>query len=218
MMGMSSFKMIALLLLGFFILWGNNPSFSEEPMNELDIRVSRFLNDTRNTWSAWNVPYEDGKILYDLVLKRNFKNILEIGTSTGHSTIWLAWAASKTGGRVTTIEIDRGRFEEAMNNFKKAGVAPYIQAYLGDAHVLAPKQPGSFDFIFCDADKDWYVQYFIDLKKKISPGGCFAAHNVLWSRDPNIRKFLNQVQKDSDFRTTILKGSGEGISLSCRIQ
>jgi caffeoyl-CoA O-methyltransferase len=184
----------------------------------LDLRISRFLNDSRNTWSAWNVPYEDGKILYDLVLKGNYKNIMEIGTSTGHSTIWLAWAASKTGGRVTTIEIDRGRFEEALNNFKKAGVAPYIQAHLGDAHVLVPKQPGGFDFIFCDADKDWYIQYFIDLKKKISPGGCFAAHNVLWSHDPHIRQFLDHVQKDSEFRTTILKGSGEGFSLSCRVK
>jgi caffeoyl-CoA O-methyltransferase len=215
---MLSVKIIIILLLTGLIFFGNNPSLSAEPMSELDLRVSRFLNDPRNNWSDWNVPYEDGKILYDLVLKGNYKNILEIGTSTGHSTIWLAWAASKTGGRVTTIEIDQGRYEKALANFKKAGLSSLIQASLADAHKMVPVLRGSYDFIFCDADKDWYVQYFMLVRNKIAPGGCFAAHNVLWSHDPHIRQFLDHLQKDSDFRTTILKGSGEGISLSCRLK
>ena len=125
-------------------------------LSPLDSQVSRFLEEARNSWSDMNVPYQDGKILYSLVLKGRFKNILEIGTSTGHSTIWLAWAASKTGGRVTTIEIDQERYEKALANFKKAGLASYIDARLGDAHQLVPRLPGPYDFIFCDADKDWY--------------------------------------------------------------
>ena len=188
---------------------------TEDP-GSLDARVSRFLEEARSSWSAWNVPYEDGKILYNLVLQGRFRNILEIGTSTGHSTIWLAWAASKTGGKVTTIEIDRGRHEAALANFRKAGVAPYIEARLGNAHDLVPLLPGHFDFIFCDADKDWYWQYFQDLKNKLAPDGCFAAHNVLWSGDPHIRKFLEQVKRAPGFHTTIERGSGEGISVSCR--
>jgi len=68
----------------------------------LDAQVTHFLRENRHLWTGWNVPYEDGKILYDLVIKGRFKNILEIGTSTGHSTTWLAWAAAKTGGKVTT--------------------------------------------------------------------------------------------------------------------
>ena len=96
----------------------------------LDAQVSGFLNSSKSSWSYWNVPYQDGKILYDLVLKGTFKNILEIGTSSGHSTIWLAWAASKTGGMVTTVEIDKGRHEIARKNFKKAGVESYIDRVL----------------------------------------------------------------------------------------
>jgi predicted O-methyltransferase YrrM len=185
-------------------------------MPGLDAQVSKFLDDARGSWSDWNVPHEDGKILYDLIVKGSFRSILEIGTSTGHSTIWLAWAASKTGGKVTTIEIDRGRHEKALSNFRKAGVAAYIDARLADAHDVVPALKGPFDFVFCDADKDWYLQYFKDLESKMSPKGCFTAHNVLWST-PDIRRFVEYVKQDPGFRTTIERGSGEGVSVSCRI-
>jgi predicted O-methyltransferase YrrM len=75
---------------------------------------------------------------------------------------------------------------------------------------------GPFDFVFCDADKDWYTQYFIDLAPKISVGGCYTAHNALrGGRD--VERFLDYVKGDSRFRTTIERGSGEGISISCKI-
>ena len=204
--------LINLIVFGFLV--------AQQPtgLSALDSQVSRFLEEARNTWFDMNVPYADGKILYSLVLKGRCKNILEIGTSTGHSTIWLAWAASKTGGRVTTIEINRQRYEMALANFKKAGVASYIDARLADAHQAVPRLKGPYDFIFCDADKEWYLQYFLDLESKISPQGCFTAHNVLWRYDPHIKKFLEYVKGDSGFRTQIEKGSGEGISVSCRVE
>jgi predicted O-methyltransferase YrrM len=184
--------------------------------SHLDAQVARFLLENRNSWTGWNVPYEDGKILHDLIIKGRSKNILEIGTSTGHSTIWLAWAAAKTGGRVTTIEIDRERYRDALENFKKAGVAPYIDARLGNAHDLVRTLEGPFDFVFCDADKDWYLQYFIDLAPKISIGGCYTAHNTLrGGRD--VERFLDYARRNPGFQTTIERGSGEGISISCRI-
>ncbi len=215
------FKNIISALSGVSITLGfSGLLFAQQPtgLSALDSQVSRFLEEARNTWSDWNVPYEDGKTLYSLVLKGRFKNILEIGTSTGHSTIWLAWAASKTGGKVTTIEINRERHEKALANFKKAGVASYIDARLGDAHQAVPRLKGPYDFIFCDADKEWYLQYFLDLESKISPRGCFTAHNVLWRYDPNIKKFLDYVKGHPGFRTHIEKGSGEGISISCRVE
>jgi predicted O-methyltransferase YrrM len=207
---------IRLVVGGYFCLILISLSAAQEHQAALDQRVSRFLAENRSHWSDWNIPFEDGRILFDLVVKGRCRNILEIGTSTGHSTIWLAWAVSKTGGKVTTIEIDRGRHEEAVKNFKKAGVSSFIQAILGDAHTIVPRLPGPYDFIFCDADKEWYPHYFSDLKGKIGPAGCFTAHNVLWSHDPHIRKFLDIVQSDSVFRTQIVRGSGEGISISCR--
>lgn len=64
-----------------------------------DAKVEAFLEAHRGAWRDLNVPESDGKLLYDLVVKNQYKDIIEIGTSTGHSTIWLAWAASKTGAK-----------------------------------------------------------------------------------------------------------------------
>jgi caffeoyl-CoA O-methyltransferase len=205
------------IILGLISL-NAGPVHAQEGSDEakLDAQVSGFLKNSRNSWTDLNVSYKDGEILYDLVIKGNFKNILEIGTSTGHSTIWLAWAASRTGGKVTTIEIDKNRHETALVNFRKAGVAAYIDARLADAHELVPMLEGPFDFIFCDADKEWYLKYFLDLAPKISTKGCFTAHNVSWSWSQDIGRFLEQVRKDARFRTSIERGGGEGISVSCR--
>jgi len=64
---------------------------------ELDGKVQAFLSAERGRWDYLNVPYQDGQILHELVVKGGHKRILEIGTLTGHSTVWLAWAAAKTG-------------------------------------------------------------------------------------------------------------------------
>jgi caffeoyl-CoA O-methyltransferase len=218
-MSHSAILIVTAVILGFMRFGAGEPVCAQEASSRagLDARVSGFLEGSRRSWRDLNVPYEDGEILHNLVIKGNFKNILEIGTSTGHSTIWLAWAASKTGGKVTTIEIDKGRHESALANFRKAGVESYIDARLADAHELVPALKGPFDFVFCDADKEWYLQYFLDLAPKVSTNGCYTAHNVLWSGNPDIKRFLDQVRKDTRFRTSIERGSGEGISVSCRM-
>jgi predicted O-methyltransferase YrrM len=181
-----------------------------------DARVRAFLDKSRGSWRDWNVPEEDGRILHDLVLKRRFRSALEIGTSTGHSSIWIAWALSKNGGRLTTIEIDPRRHEAAVRNFKEAGLETTIDARLADAHELVRRLPGPFDFVFSDADKDWYLQYFKDLEPKIAPGGCFTAHNVLRSGGGGAAEFLEYVKKLPAYETTVETGGGEGISISCK--
>ena len=91
--------------------------------SEIDRKVKEFLDQNRYHWHDLNVPYQDGKVLYDLIIKNNYKSALEIGTSTGHSSIWIAWALSKTGGKLTTIEINKGRHNIAVENIKKAGLS-----------------------------------------------------------------------------------------------
>ncbi len=189
---------------------------AQAPPPGLDGRVAAFLQSHRHSWNALNVPYEDGKILHDLVLAGRFRNILEIGTSTGHSTIWLAWAAAKTGGKVLTIEIDPGRRAAALENFRQAGVEAYIDARLADAHDLVKRLPGPFDFVFSDADKEWYLNYFKDLDAKVAVGGCFAAHNALRVYAREVQDFLDYVRAKPNYRTRIERGSGEGISVSCK--
>ncbi len=144
----------------------------------LNARVRKFLDDHRRGWRDMNVPESDGRALYDLVVKNGYKRALEIGTSTGHSGIWIAWALSKTGGRLITIDIDEGRYREAKRNFEAAGLAAFIDARLADAHDLVPKLDGPFDFVFMDADKDWYTNYARAVIPKLTIGGSLAAHNV----------------------------------------
>ena len=218
-MNLSKISVLTLGFIGIFCCGLLAVSYGEERTvpDDLDIKVSRFLRDARDSWTDLNVPYVDGRILHDLVLKGKFGNILEIGTSTGHSTIWLAWAAAKNNGKVTTIEIDRGRYEEALRNFTKAGVAAFIDARLADAHELVPLLKGPYDFVFCDADKEWYLQYFLDLESKLSPNGCYTAHNVITYGGAGAAKFLDYVRKNRGFRTIIERGSGEGISVTCRM-
>jgi caffeoyl-CoA O-methyltransferase len=187
---------------------------SQEPMpSELDKQVKKFLDSRRGTWRDMNVPEVDGRLLYDLIVKNKYAHALEIGTSTGHSTIWIAWAMSKTGGKVTTIEIDKGRHETALRNFEEAGLSEYIDARLADAHDLVPKLEGPFDFVFSDADKDWYTKYFVAVSPKLKVKGCFTAHNVRM-RMAGIREFLDYVRSRPNYTTTIDESSGAGVSIS----
>jgi len=180
---------------------------------QLDTKVEKFLNENRGKWHDWNVPYEDGKVLYNLIIKNRYRNALEIGTSTGHSAIWMAWALSKTGGKLITIEIDESRYKTALKNFKKAGVEEYIDARLADAHHLVKELKGPFDFVFSDADKEWYTQYFKDADAKLVVGGCFAAHNVI-NGFGGTKEFLYYVRTLPNYQTTIDRSSSSGISIS----
>jgi predicted O-methyltransferase YrrM len=125
-----------------------------------------------------SVPEADGKLLYDIIVKNKYSRALEIGTSTGHSAIWIAWALSKTGGKLLTVEIDESRYRAAVENVKKAGLSQYIDARLADAHELVPKLKGPFDFVFSDTDKNWHKNYFDAVAPKLVVGDCYTTHNV----------------------------------------
>jgi predicted O-methyltransferase YrrM len=186
---------------------------SPKNQQEIDERVQAFLSKNKAKWHDLNVPYEDGKILHDLIVKHKYTSALEIGTSTGHSSIWIAWALSKTGGKLITIEIDESRHKEALENLKAAGLSEYVDARLGNAHELVKTLNGPFDFVFSDADKTWYTQYFKDLEPKLSVGSCFTAHNVR-NNFSGIAEFLQYVRSLQNFETSIVGSRGEGISLS----
>ena len=180
---------------------------------ELDAGVRRFLEDSRYSWHDMNVPAADGQLLYDLVVQNGYTRALELGTSTGHSAIWIAWALSKTGGKLITIEIDERRYNQALENFAAAGLSDYIDARLADAHELVPRLEGPFDFIFVDADKDWYTRYFEALYPKLEVGGCFTAHNVSGRRRGWVREFLAALEAEPGLETEIVRG-GAGMSVS----
>ena len=186
-----------------------------EGNQSIDESVKNFLEGQRDEWRSLNVPEADGKILYDLIIENKYKNAVEVGTSTGHSAIWIAWALSNTGGKLITIEVDETRYNKALENFKNAGLSYYIDARLADAHELVPQLEGPIDFVFIDADKEWYVNYLKSLLPKLVAGGCFTAHNVLnlgYMR--GIEEFLEYVRSIPNLETIIDRTSSSGISIS----
>ncbi len=199
------------------LLWGctSNAQYPKVE-NDLDKKIKAFLQENANNWRDMNISLADGKILYDIVVSNNYKNAVEIGTSTGHSAIWIAWALSKTGGKLTTIEINKERYLQAKSNFKKAGVSKFIDIKLADAHELVPELPGKYDFVFCDADKYWYKNYFVGMEPKLVVGGCFTAHNIVM-RVSGVNEFLDYVDNLVNFKTTIDRDSRSGISISYKI-
>jgi predicted O-methyltransferase YrrM len=161
------------------ILWAGTTASSQSIRQtpELDTKVKAFLNSQRR-WRDMNVPASDGQLLHNLILKHGYTRALEIGTSTGHSSVYIAWALAKTGGRLITIEIDERRHQLALKNFEEAGLSEFIDARLADAHELVKELEGPFDFVFSDADKGWYKNYFLALDAKLKVGGCYVTHNV----------------------------------------
>ena len=199
------------LLISFLIF---QPVSSQE--TELDQRVRAFLDSKKGSWRDMNVPARDGELLFNIIVENGYTSGLEIGTSTGHSAIWIAWAMSKTGGKLITIEIDGDRQREALRNFEEAGLSKYIDARLADAHKLVEELDGPFDFVFSDADKGWYTNYFKAVDPKIIVGGCYTAHNIkpLGRRGmPGTQEFLQYVSNLENYSTEV-NTSGGGLSIS----
>jgi predicted O-methyltransferase YrrM len=211
---------IALLLIAALVPVVATAQAQETTAQEaLDRQVRDFLDNARWGRGNMNVPEVDGQKLYDLILENGYTRAVEVGTSTGHSTVWMAWALSKTGGRLLTIEIDERRHREALANLEEAGLTAYVDARLADAHVLVPELEGPFDFAFVDADKNWYVQYFEWLLPEIEVGGCFTAHNVSESRRRTGRgigatgAFVRELLATEGLDTTFFTRGG-GLSIS----
>ncbi|WP_119391574.1 O-methyltransferase [Taklimakanibacter lacteus] len=155
------------------------------------------------------VAPNQGKFLMLLARSINARNILEIGTLGGYSTIWLARALPE-GGRVVTLEAVARHAEVARANFKRAGLADVIDVRLGKAldtlPRLAAEKPDPFDFIFIDADKENIPDYFTWSLKLARPGSMIIVDNVIRdgevinarSKDPSVRgvRRFNEMLKD----------------------
>jgi predicted O-methyltransferase YrrM len=218
---MKTFLNIPLMLMihvtAFAVLAGPLSSQTLKFTPELDRKVEAFLQQKRNHWYDMNVPWSDGKLLYDLIIENGYTKALEIGTSTGHSGVWIAWALAKTGGRLITIEIDERRHRIAVENFNAAGLSEYVDARLDDAHELVKELEGPFDFVFSDADKGWYRNYFLALDPKLEVGGCYATHNVTekrrYGRRSGTGSYLEFLKSLPHYETTVDEnGSGMAVS------
>ncbi len=163
----------------------------------------------------WNIAPREGLYLYNLILKHHLKRGLEIGTSNGYSSIWIASAMRQTGGHLDTIEIDEGRAALARENFRAAGVEPLVNLHRADALEEIPKLEGPFDFVFIDAWKSDYVRYLDLVLPKVPPGGIIVAHNTKDLAD-QLQDFIQRVKTDPQLKTVFVDPGPGGFSVSVR--
>lgn len=170
----------------------------------------------RSSRGLMSVPRDDGRFLRMLVEALGATNVIEVGTSHGYSAIWIALALRRTGGHLTTFEIDAGRAQLARENFKRAGVEDLIKLVEGDAHVEAPKLTEGIDLLFLDADKEGYLDYLEKLLPLVRPGGLVVAHNLSARQaDPRYVKAITTNPKLETLFVS-LRDSGIGLTMKKR--
>lgn len=187
-----------------------------QPSSAEERRILGVIEDVYRNQRYLSVPLEDGRLLRILAESIGAQRIVEIGTSTGYSGLWLLLALNKTGGKLVTYEIDAGRHAIARRNFDRAGVAALATIVLGDAHEEVRKLNEAIDLLFLDADKAGYSDYLQALLPLVRPGGLIVAHNMAYPLpDPNyIRAVTTNPALDTVFVN--MDSAGVGITLKKR--
>jgi predicted O-methyltransferase YrrM len=186
--------------------WQGDSQLEKPPiaMDNDEQKVFDILDNILRSQRYRNVPPQDGRFLRIITEAMNAKHVVEIGTSTGYSGIWFGLALQKTGGKLTTYEIDAQRAATARDNFKKAGMADIITLIEGDAHEEVKKLKGSIDILFLDADKEGYIDYLNKLSPLIRPGGLVIAHNI----NPRMAdpKYMEAITTNPKLETIVRSG------------
>jgi predicted O-methyltransferase YrrM len=177
--------------------------FGEVNDSRIHERSGRMLNITRNT----------GEFLYVMVQAANAKRVLEIGTSNGYSTLWLARAAQMVGGAIRTVELSETKIELARQNFKRSGLDALItQIHIDGGSVLAAQDNNSLDLVFLDSERHEYCSWWSDLRRALRPGGLLIVDNAL-SHVDEMAAFKALVEHDPDFSTCLVPvGKGEFLA------
>ena len=130
-----------------------------------------------------NIAPENGQFLSILIRSVQARNVLEVGTSNGYSTLWLAAALKETGGRLISLEFDQKRAAEAQRHLQEVGLDSITEIRIGNALDEIPKCDTTFDLVFLDAEKNEYRRYLELALPNIRPGGLIVADDTVTMRD-----------------------------------
>jgi caffeoyl-CoA O-methyltransferase len=158
---------------------------------------------------------ESGRLVYVLALAMGAKNIVEIGTSHGYSTLWLAAAAKANGGGVVTCDRNLERIAAARDNLAAAGLADVIEILEGDARETLRDRNEPVDFLFIDAEKGYYESYFDVVYQRLVKGGIVVADNVLSHRD-ELEDYIMYVENHPNLESAMVP-IGRGLEISVKL-
>lgn len=161
-----------------------------------------------------NLRPETAKLLSILARSGKRTRMLEIGTSSGYSTIWLAWCARATGGSVISIDHSAGKLALAGANLNRAGLRQFVELLEGDATELARAVPGPFDFVFFDSVQ---VRPHLQLEwllPKLTDDALVLADNTL-SHPEGMAPFLAMIDAQPGFQRVVVP-VGKGLCVACK--
>jgi predicted O-methyltransferase YrrM len=160
-----------------------------------------------------NVEPDTAELLGVLIRATGARRILELGTSNGYSTIWLADAAQATGGRVVSVDVDAERTELARQNLVAAGLAECVELRTQDAGAILAEAPdGAWEFVFLDAERPAYFGYLPDLVRTLAPSGVLAIDNVT-SHAHELANFTELIEREPRLTQTVVP-VGAGLRLA----
>lgn len=173
-------------------------------------------NDARETERPkrmLNITPDTGELLGILIQATKAKRVLEIGTSNGYSTLWLADAVRSISGKVVTVDVNPAKAEMARHNFERAGLTPWIRQHVMDAgDFLRGQQEGQFDFLFLDSFRGHYTSWWPSIQKVMAPGGLLVVDNAT-SHPDEMSDFVKQVQMVGWRNLVIPIGKGEFVAV-----
>ena len=189
------------------------------PLDDLLAELEQFgqTNDgstTERRRRMLNITCDTGEFLAVLVRATLARRVLEIGTSNGYSTLWLADAARAIGGSVTTVELSEYKVGLATTNFSRSGLASSISLVHDDAgRVLEQSKDGAFDLIFLDSERPEYPGWWPNLRRVLRPGGLLVVDNAT-SHPEQMAPFVALVEVAPDFVTSLVPvGNGEFLAV-----
>jgi predicted O-methyltransferase YrrM len=193
----------------------------------MDARLGALLDDLHREGVEHDAPLADrtrrrrnlepdsARLLHLLALAIGAGRVLELGTSNGYSTIWLAAAVAANDGTMVSVDLDQGRLDEARENVARAGLDATVELRLEDAGAaLSASEPASWDMVFLDAERPHYPSYWSDLVRVLPPGGLLAVDNVISHAD-EVADLRTLVSADRRV-TEALVPTGAGVLLVTR--
>jgi predicted O-methyltransferase YrrM len=153
----------------------------------------------------WNISRQTGNFISMLIKASSSKNILELGTSNGYSTLWIADALKYTDGHLTTIEFWEKRQCLAREYIANCGLSDYVTFKIGQAYdiILAELQNEQYDLVFIDANKQEYLRFFEAVHPVLKKGGIILADNVL-SHAEKVKPFVDAISSHKEYQSQIL--------------
>lgn len=188
------------------------------PNVRLQLARKRFIKRFQRI--GWNTTPGDAAFLRLLIESTRARRGLEIGVATGYGAISMGLGFERTGGRLTSVEIDPEMAKISRQNLAKVQLQKVVTVVEGDALAVIPRLRGPFDFVFIDAVKKDYLNYFRAIEPKLKARAVIVADNVIQHADA-MQDFFAAVARDPACQSVVIRASeekGDGMAVIYRMR